>query len=127
MRADIMAWLRTLLQKQKKNDYKPSNDEISFARNTTEPCQACCDYLAYVKEAVDEGLSGKNAEAYLTEVGVAFHRYVQHQESGVTLADTGEACSSTITSASLSTRQVASCSQSQFHRRPIALRTADTS
>lgn len=72
-----MAWLRTLLQKQKKNDYKPSNDEISFARNTTEPCQACCDYLANVKEAVDEGLSGKNAEAYLTEVGVAFHRYIR--------------------------------------------------
>jgi hypothetical protein len=71
---DVVSWLRHLLTKQKKNDYKPSNDEISFARNMTEPCQLSCDFLQTVKDMAREGLSGKNAEAFLTEVGVAFHR-----------------------------------------------------
>lgn len=102
-----MAWLRTLLQKQKKNDYKPSNDEISFARNTTEPCQAACDYLAYVKDTADGSLSGKNAEAFLTEVGVAFHRSVLSRVAQIcelrvfaTAADAAVVCFSTITSGS---------------------------
>ena len=54
--------------------YKPANDEISFARNTTEPCQLSCEFLETVRETMRESLSGKNAEAFLTEVGVAFHR-----------------------------------------------------
>jgi len=65
-----------LLTRQKKNDYRPKNDELSFARTTTEPCEACCEFLGTVKDTVKEGLSGKNAEAFLTEVGVAFHRLV---------------------------------------------------
>lgn len=74
---DIVNWLKQLLTKQKKNDYKPANDEISFARNTTEPCQLSCEFLETVRETMRESLSGKNAEAFLTEVGVAFHRSVR--------------------------------------------------
>ncbi|WVR04528.1 hypothetical protein IAU60_001532 [Kwoniella sp. DSM 27419] len=69
----IVRWLSFLLTKQQKNDYKPKNDDLSFARTITEPCEYCCDFLSTVKDTVNESLSGKNAEAYLTEVGVAFH------------------------------------------------------
>ena len=70
----IVNWLGYLLTKQKKNDYRPKNDERSFARKNTEPCELCCEFLDTVRDTAREGLSGKNAEAFLTEVGVAFHR-----------------------------------------------------
>lgn len=70
---DVISWLSFLLTKQKKNDYKPKNDDLSFARTITEPCELCCEFLTTVKDAANEGLSGKNAEAFLTEVGVSFH------------------------------------------------------
>ncbi|WWD00439.1 hypothetical protein V866_007352 [Kwoniella sp. B9012] len=69
----IVSHLSYLLTKQKKNDYKPKNDELSFARTNTEPCELCCEFLVTIKDTVNEGLSGKNAQAFLTEVGVAFH------------------------------------------------------
>jgi hypothetical protein len=71
---NIIAYLAFLLQKQKKNDYKPKDDELSFARTNTEPCKLGCEFLETVREGVKEGLSGKNADMVLTEVGVAFHR-----------------------------------------------------
>ncbi|KGB80239.3 exocyst complex component protein [Cryptococcus deuterogattii R265] len=70
---NVISWLSYLLTKQKKNDYKPKNDDLSFARTITEPCELCCEFLTTVKDAANEGLSGKNAEAFLTEVGVSFH------------------------------------------------------
>lgn len=70
---DVISWLSFLLTKQKKNDYKPKNDDLSFARTITEPCELCCEFLTTVKDAANEGLSGKNAEAFLTEIGVSFH------------------------------------------------------
>ncbi|WVW78603.1 hypothetical protein I302_100562 [Kwoniella bestiolae CBS 10118] len=69
----IVSHLSYLLTKQKKNDYKPKNDELSFARTNTEPCELCCEFLVTIKDTVNEGLSGKNAEAFLSEVGVSFH------------------------------------------------------
>lgn len=68
----IVAWLAQLLLKQKKHDYRPKNDELSFARTNTEPCELICDFLASLRDAAS-ALSGKNREAFLLEVGVAFH------------------------------------------------------
>ncbi|GMK57608.1 hypothetical protein CspeluHIS016_0404420 [Cutaneotrichosporon spelunceum] len=68
----IVSWLAQLLLKQRKNDYKPKNDELSFARTNTEPCDFICDFLGNLQEA-SNALSGKNREAFLLEVGVAFH------------------------------------------------------
>ena len=70
----MITWLSYLLMKQKKNDYKPKNDELSFARTNTEPCELSCQFLETVKDATFEGLSGKNIESVLMEIGVAFHR-----------------------------------------------------
>ncbi|KAG7096738.1 hypothetical protein E1B28_004151 [Marasmius oreades] len=69
----IVAWLTAQLAKQKRNDFKPRNDELSFARVNTEPCVACCDMLEKVRDSAKASLSGKNLEIFLTEVGVTFH------------------------------------------------------
>jgi len=61
------------LAKQKKNDFTPRNDDLSFARVNTEPCVACCELLEKVGDSARDCLSGKNLEVLLTEVGVAFH------------------------------------------------------
>lgn len=70
----IVAWLSAQLAKQKKNDFAPRNDDLSFARVNTDPCLACCEMLEKVGDGTRECLSGKNLEVLLTEVGVAFHR-----------------------------------------------------
>jgi len=70
----IVSWLMLQLSKQKKNDFKPRNDDQSFARVNTEPCVACCEILDKVREAAQQNMSGKNLEMFLTEIGVSFHR-----------------------------------------------------
>jgi len=75
-RSAIVVWLSAQLSKQKKNDFSPRNDDLSFARVNTEPCVACCELLEKVGDGARECLSGKNLEVLLTEVGVAFHRSV---------------------------------------------------
>jgi hypothetical protein len=72
----IINWLSSQLSKQKRNDFKPRNDDLSFARVNTEPCIASCDFLEKVRDTATQNLSGKNLEAFLTEIGVAFHRYL---------------------------------------------------
>ncbi|KAF8631594.1 hypothetical protein AX15_002342 [Amanita polypyramis BW_CC] len=62
-----------LTTKQKRNDFKPRNDDLSFARVNTESCIACSEALEKIRDAAQENLSGKNLEAFLTEIGIAFH------------------------------------------------------
>ncbi|KAG6854906.1 hypothetical protein C0991_012096 [Blastosporella zonata] len=69
----VVAWLSTQLTKQKRNDFNPRDDDLSFARVNTEPCLACCEVLEKVRDAASQNLSGKNLEVFLTEIGVAFH------------------------------------------------------
>ncbi|BGP37125.1 Exocyst complex component 5 [Rhodotorula kratochvilovae] len=69
----IVTYLALVLAKQKKADFRPKNDELAFARLNTEPCLLACDFLARVREAASGALSGRNAEVFLTEVGVTFH------------------------------------------------------
>ncbi|PPQ77399.1 hypothetical protein CVT25_010981 [Psilocybe cyanescens] len=69
----IINWLSAQLTKQKRNDFKPRNDDLSFARVNTEPCVLCCETLERVRDAAKQNLSGKNLEVFLTEIGVGFH------------------------------------------------------
>ncbi|KAH6915055.1 exocyst complex component protein [Coprinopsis sp. MPI-PUGE-AT-0042] len=69
----VVSWLSLQLVKQKKDDFKPRNDDMSFARVNTKPCEACCEALEKARDAAKENLSGKNLEVFLTEIGVAFH------------------------------------------------------
>lgn len=76
----IVTCLSAHLSKQKRNDFAPRNDDLSFARVNTEPCVACCEVLEKVGEGARDCLSGKNLEVLLTEIGVAFHRLVACRE-----------------------------------------------
>lgn len=69
----VLTWLSSQLSKQKRSDFKPRNDDLSFARVNTEPCVACCETLEKVRDAAKENLSGKNLEVFLTEIGIGFH------------------------------------------------------
>ncbi|KAN0131360.1 Exocyst complex component Sec10-like protein [Lactarius tabidus] len=69
----VVSWMAMQLAKQKKTDFKPRNDDDSFARVNTDPCIGCCEILEKVGIAAKQNLSGKNLEIFLTEVGVAFH------------------------------------------------------
>lgn len=69
----LVVWLSFLLAKQKRNDYKPKDDVMSFTRTNTEPCELCVEFLGSVQDTVGENMSGKNSEHFLTEIGVAFH------------------------------------------------------
>lgn len=70
----VLAYLAFQLNKQKKNDFKPRNDDLSFARVNTEPCTACCEMLERFRDAAKENISGKNLDYFLNEVGTSFHR-----------------------------------------------------
>lgn len=72
----IVGWLNLQLGKQKRNDFKPRNDDLSFARVNTEPCEACCELLEKIKDVAKASLSGKNLENFLMEIGVAFQACV---------------------------------------------------
>lgn len=69
----VVAWLTAQLNKQKKMDFKPKDDDLSFARVNTEPCEACCEALEKVGETAKQNLTGRNLETFLTEIGVTFH------------------------------------------------------
>ncbi len=69
----IIAWLGLLLAKQKKLDFKPKNDDLAFARPNTEPCLLACAFLGKVRDVANASLTGRNAEVFLTEIGVQFH------------------------------------------------------
>ncbi|EIN11132.1 hypothetical protein PUNSTDRAFT_64692, partial [Punctularia strigosozonata HHB-11173 SS5] len=68
-----VSWLRSQLDKQKRVDFKPRNDDEAFARVNTEPCIASCEFLERVRDAAKQHLSGRNLEIFLTEIGVAFN------------------------------------------------------
>ncbi|KAJ7094571.1 exocyst complex protein [Mycena belliarum] len=85
----IVSWLSSHLAKQKKNDFKPRNDDLSFARVNTEPCVACCETLERVRDAAKANLSGKNLEVFLTEVGVSFHSLLLEHLRKFPVSDTG--------------------------------------
>ncbi|CAH7688197.1 exocyst complex component Sec10-like protein [Phakopsora pachyrhizi] len=70
-----ITWLGSCLNKQKKLDFKPKNDEIEFDRMNTEACESSCSYLDKVRVILveEESLSGKNVENFLNEAGVVFH------------------------------------------------------
>jgi exocyst complex component 5 len=68
--------LTAKLKAQQRNDFKPQNDDISFSRVSTDPCQQCCEIMEKVRDAATKNLSGKNLEGFLVEVGTQFHTCV---------------------------------------------------
>ncbi|KAJ6515675.1 exocyst complex protein [Mycena sanguinolenta] len=85
----IISTLSSHLAKQKKNDFKPKNDDFAFSRVNTEPCLACCETLERVRDAAKASMSGKNLEVFLTEVGVSFHSLLLEHLRKFPVSDAG--------------------------------------
>lgn len=70
----MVAFISGRLSTQKKNDFIPKNDELAFSRMNTDPCLACVEALEKIELMTRSGLgSGKNADTFLTEIGIALH------------------------------------------------------
>ncbi|KAG2203235.1 hypothetical protein INT46_000425 [Mucor plumbeus] len=69
----ITYWLTELLSRQKKNDFKPKDEEGAMMSMGTLPCMQSVDFITRVYRAASQSLQGKNFEAFLRRVGNAFH------------------------------------------------------
>ncbi|EUC67467.1 exocyst complex component Sec10, partial [Rhizoctonia solani AG-3 Rhs1AP] len=85
----VLVYLASQLSKQKKNDFKPRNDDLSFARVNTDPCTACCEMLERFRDAAKDNTSGKNLEYLLTEVGTSFHSLLLEHLRKFSVNETG--------------------------------------
>jgi hypothetical protein len=69
----ITYWLSELLSRQKKNDFRPKDEEGAMMSMGTQPCMQSIDFLTRVYRSATKSLQGKNFEAFLRRVGNAFH------------------------------------------------------
>ncbi|GAA5804381.1 hypothetical protein HPULCUR_009869 [Helicostylum pulchrum] len=67
----ITYWLSELLGRQKKNDFKPKDEEVAMMSMGTQPCMQCVDFIARVYRSASNALQGKNFEAFLRRIGNA--------------------------------------------------------
>lgn len=70
---NIINWLSQVLSRQKKNDFKPRDDDLMLTNLATSPCNAAVDFIRRVHAMAEKDLDQRNTELFLTEVGVAFH------------------------------------------------------
>lgn len=66
-------WLSELLSRQKKNDFKPKDEEDAMMSMGTQPCMQAIDFITRIYRAASNSLQGKNLEAFLRRIGNAFH------------------------------------------------------
>jgi hypothetical protein len=69
----ITYWLSELLSRQKKNDFKPKDEEGAMMSMGTQPCMQSIDFITRVYQSASKALQGKNFEAFLRRIGNAFH------------------------------------------------------
>ncbi|CCX34869.1 exocyst complex component Sec10-like protein [Pyronema domesticum] len=68
--ADIVInYLGILLSKQKKQDYKPKDDEVILTILQTPTCVSVCAFLTKVHTVALESLDGENLLGFLNEIG----------------------------------------------------------
>lgn len=69
----ITYWLSEILGRQKKNDFRPKDEEGAMMSMGTQPCMQSVDFITRVYRAASHALQGKNFEAFLRCIGNAFH------------------------------------------------------
>ncbi|CAO3578914.1 unnamed protein product [Absidia cylindrospora] len=69
----IIYWLTDILSRQKKNDFRPKDEEVVMMSNGTMPCVYCVEFLTKIYRSAIKTLQGKNLESYLLNVGSEFH------------------------------------------------------
>ncbi|KAL1927727.1 hypothetical protein VTP01DRAFT_3548 [Rhizomucor pusillus] len=68
-----ISWLSELLSRQKRNDFKPKDEEVIMMSMGTMPCIQCVDFINKVHGAASKSLQGKNLEMFLFRLGQEFH------------------------------------------------------
>jgi exocyst complex component 5 len=61
-----------LLSKQKRTDYRPRDGDNLQLLNT-EACLSSVEFLRKIRDHIRLGLSGKNLEGVLAEIGISVH------------------------------------------------------
>ncbi|KAI8388105.1 exocyst complex component Sec10-like protein [Radiomyces spectabilis] len=69
----ISDWLNELLAKQKKNDFRPRDEEVVMMSAGTTPCMLCVEFITKVYRSARETLQGKNLENLLLRIGNNFY------------------------------------------------------
>lgn len=69
----ITSWLSEILSRQKKNDFRPKDEEGAMMSMGTQPCMQSVDFITKVYRSASSALQGKNFEAFLRRIGNAFH------------------------------------------------------
>ncbi|PWW74402.1 exocyst complex component Sec10 [Tuber magnatum] len=90
----VLAYIAVLLAKQKKQDFRPKDDDVSLTTLQTPTCLAVCAFLQKVAEILNESLDGANLESFLSEIGSGFRgllldhlkKYQVNQAGGIMLS-----------------------------------------
>lgn len=65
----IISYITLLLSKQKKQDYRPKDDEVNLTTLNTQTCDLVCNFLDKVHETAEDSLDGTNLDVFLDEIG----------------------------------------------------------
>ncbi|KAF8475948.1 exocyst complex component Sec10-like protein [Kalaharituber pfeilii] len=65
----VLTWIAQLLNKQKKQDYRPKDDDVSLTTLQTPTCLSIRQFLERVHTVAKESLDGANLDSFLTELG----------------------------------------------------------
>ncbi|KAJ8658818.1 hypothetical protein O0I10_005545 [Lichtheimia ornata] len=69
----ITSWLTELLSRQKRNDFKPRDEDVIMMSTGTQPCVQIVDFITRIYRAAVKSLQGKNLETFLFKIGQDLH------------------------------------------------------
>lgn len=69
----VMHWFGEILNRQKKNDFRPKDEEMAMMSIGTTPCMQSIEFVTKVFRSASGALQGKNFEAFLKHIGNGFH------------------------------------------------------
>ncbi|KAJ1962730.1 Exocyst complex component 5 [Dipsacomyces acuminosporus] len=67
-------WIGSILNKQRRGDFRPVDDDFSALEMGTQPCRQCTDYLFRIERVCRENMDKENQERVLSDIGNALHR-----------------------------------------------------
>ncbi|KAG0169430.1 Exocyst complex component 5 [Apophysomyces sp. BC1034] len=70
---EITNWLNEILSRQKKNDFRPKDEEVVMMSMGTQPCVQSMEFIERIFKVASKSLQGKNFELFLLKIGHAFH------------------------------------------------------
>ncbi|KAJ1903009.1 Exocyst complex component 5, partial [Coemansia sp. IMI 209127] len=67
-------WLASLLSKQRKNDFRPAEDDFAAFEMGTQPCRQSTDFLRRIEQACRQSMGAENQDRILNDVGDVLYR-----------------------------------------------------